>query len=99
MAELHERFGRALGERVSYLFKDLTDEGLESNSQLLSFYKIWAASTGGCFGINEHTAFFNSTNTYALRQIDSVFFKKYGLHIVEFPHILEMTADEWEKGI
>ena len=99
MAELDEKFGRALVDRIDYLRKNLTDEEKYIYFCLESFIKIWAATTGGNFDINEHTGFFDSTNTYALRQIDSVFFKKYGLHIVTHAHQLKMTVDEWEKGL
>ena len=100
MAELDEKFGRALQDRVDYLVKDQTDEENRIYFRLQSFIKIWAASTGGCFDINEqHTGFFESTNTYALRQIDAVFFKKYGLHILEHPQQLQMTDDEWKNGL
>ncbi len=99
MTELCEKFGRSLGERVNFLQKNLTEEERKIYHRLPSFINIWTATTGGSIDINEHTEFFSKTNLYALRQIDSVFFKKYGLHIAEIPEQLDMTPDEWQNGI
>lgn len=99
MTELYEQFGRGLADRVAYLVKNLTNEEKYVYFRLESFVNIWAASTGGSSDINEHTSFFDSTNMYALRQIDAVFFKKYGVHILEHAPQLDMTDDEWKNGI
>ncbi|MBX9296643.1 hypothetical protein K5M33_22895 [Chromobacterium vaccinii] len=97
--KLLEEYGRSTTDRIDYLIKALSDEEKNNYSRLESFIKIWVASTGGSFDINEHADFFLRTNTYALRQIDAVFFKKFGLHIERHRHQLEMSEDEWEHGI
>lgn len=94
-----EEYGRSTSERVKYLITNLTDEEKNNYFRLGSFIKIWEASTGGLFDINEHTDFFKKTNIYALRQIDAVFFKKTGQHIEKNKHQLEMSDDEWLNGI
>lgn len=94
-----EEYGRSTGDRVNYLIGALSEEEKRNYFRLESFIKIWASSTGGSFEINEHTEFFNKTSMYALRQIDAVFFKKFGLHIERNPHQLEMDEDEWADGI
>lgn len=98
MNELLE-YGRTTSDRINFLIKALSEEEKKNYFRLESFIKVWAASTGGCADINEHSNFFLRTNTYALRQIDAVFFKKFGLHIENKPHQLEMNEDEWENGI
>ena len=94
-----EEYGQSTGDRVNYLIGALSEEEKRNYFRLESFVKIWAASTGGSFDINEHTEFFHKTNMYAHRQIDAVFFKKLGLHIERNPHQLEMDEDEWANGI
>ncbi|MES2670483.1 MAG: hypothetical protein V4673_08730 [Pseudomonadota bacterium] len=94
-----EEYGRTTRDRVNYLTGALSKEEKHNYFRLESFITLWAASTGGSFDMNEHTEFLNRTNMYALRQIDAVFFKKFGLHIERNPHQLEMDEDEWEKGI
>lgn len=94
-----ENYGRSTIDRVNYLIKALSDEEKHEYFRLESFIKIWSDSSGGCFDINEHTEFFSKANMYALRQIDAVFFKKFGVHIERFAHQLEMSPDEWENGI
>lgn len=94
-----EEYGRSTPERIAYLKQALTDEERYNYFRLESFVKIWEASTGGSFDITEHTDFFLRTNFYALRQIDAVFFKKFGLHIERNRHQLQMDEDEWEHGI
>lgn len=94
-----EEFGRSTVDRVNYLIEVLTEEEKNNYYRLEYFIKIWAASTGRSFDINEHTEFFSKTNMYALRQIDAVFFKKFGLHIERNFHQLEMSEDEWANGI
>lgn len=94
-----EEYGRSTGDRVAYLSKALTDEERYNYFRLESFVKIWAASIGGSADITEYTDFFLRTNVYALRQIDAVFFKKFGLHIERHPHQLQMDEEEWKHGI
>jgi hypothetical protein len=74
-------YGTTLQARVAYLQQHLTDEEQKKYFRLNSFINIWFACTGGSFDINEHTDFFSKTSTYALRQIDAVFFAKFGQHI------------------
>ena len=81
------------------MLKKLTDEERKNSFRLESFVNIWAASLGGTLDINEHSSFFQKTNMYALRQIDTVFFKHFGVHIEKNPHKLEMTDEEWENGL
>jgi len=94
-----EEYGISTPDRIDYLIKALSEEEKYNYFRLESFIKIWAASTGGASDISEHTDFFLRANTYALRQIDAVFFKKFGLHIERHRHQLEMNEDEWERGI
>ncbi|EDX6250406.1 hypothetical protein CSN65_001856 [Salmonella enterica subsp. diarizonae] len=98
MKELTE-YGRTTIDRVNFLINALSEKEKKNYFKLESFIKIWAASTGGSADINEHTDFFIRTNTYALRQIDAVFFKKFGLHIEKNSHQLQMNEDEWANGI
>ncbi|HHQ6546970.1 TPA: hypothetical protein ACSTJE_001936 [Serratia fonticola] len=98
MKELTE-YGRSTSQRVHYLINELSEEEKKKYFRLDSFIKIWFASTGGSADMNEHTEFFHRANMYALRQIDAVFFKKYGLHIEQNPHQLQMDEDEWVNGI
>lgn len=90
--------GRSTSERINYLIANLTEDEWYNYFRLRSFIRIWEGSTGGLFDINEHTKFFRGANTYALRQIDAVFFRKFGRHIEE-RHQLEMSDDEWVNGI
>jgi len=99
MSELYEKFGTTPEKRVEFLLNDLTEEEFKKYFRLKSFVNIWMASHGGNFDINEHTNFFKKTYMYSLRQIDSVFFKKYGIHIVEGMAMIEATEDEWKNGI
>lgn len=92
-------YGRKTADRIHYLIENLTEEEKKNYFRLNSFINIWRSSTGGNLDVNEHTEFFNRTNMYALRQIDAVFFKKFGLHIEQTPHELEMNEAEWENGI
>lgn len=46
-----------------------------------------------------HSQFFSETQMYALRQIDAVFFTKFGQHIEQHAFQLEMTDNEWQNGI
>ena len=94
-----EDYGRSTGDRINYLIGTLSEEEKYNYFRLESFIKIWAASIGGDFDIDEHTEFFQKTNMYVLRQIDAVFFKKFGLHIENHAHQLEMNDDEWKGGI
>ncbi|EHE5689963.1 hypothetical protein JMR96_004209 [Salmonella enterica] len=98
MKELTE-YGRTTIDRVNFLINALSEKEKKNYFRLESFIKIWAASTGGSADINENTDFFIRTNTYALRQIDAVFFKKFGLHIEKNSHQLQMNEDEWANGI
>ncbi|MEG3126775.1 hypothetical protein SC171_17190 [Pantoea cypripedii] len=98
MKELVE-YGRTISARVEYLIKELSAEEKINYFRLESFIKLWVASTGGSMDLNEHTDFFNKTNMYALRQIDSVFFRKFGLHIEKNQDQLQMNDDEWVNGI
>lgn len=98
MKELTE-YGRTTIDRINFLINALSEKEKKNYFRLESFIKIWAASTGGSTDINEHTDFFIRTNTYALRQIDAVFFKKFGLHIEKNSHQLQMNEDEWANGI
>ena len=92
-------YGTTLQARVAYLQQHLTDEEQKKYYRLNSFINIWFACTGGSFDINEHTDFFSKTSTYALRQIDAVFFTKFGQHIEQHAFQLEMTDNEWQNGI
>ena len=92
-------YGTTLQARVAYLQQHLTDEEQKKYFRLNSFINIWFACTGGSFDINEHTDFFSKTSTYALRQIDAVFFTKFGQHIEQHAFQLEMTDNEWQNGI
>ena len=89
----------ALPARIEHLQRHLTDEEQKKYYRLNSFINIWFACTGGSFDINEHTDFFSKTSTYALRQIDAVFFTKFGQHIEQHAFQLEMTDNEWQNGI
>lgn len=97
--DLIEKYGRSTLDRVNYLIKSLSEEEKANYFRLESFIKIWASCHGGSFDINEHSGFFMQTSTYALRQIDAVFFKKFGVHIERHQHQLSMSDDEWENGI
>ena len=94
-----ESYGRSTSDRVEHLKQSLSEEERYSYFKLQSFITIWTASIGGSVDINEHTVFFSKTNMYALRQIDACFFKKFGVHIENNAHQLEMSDDEWKHGI
>jgi hypothetical protein len=94
-----ESYGRSTFDRINRLFDELSEEEKTIYFRLESFVKIWGASVGGKFDQNEHTEFFKKTNMYALRQIDSVFFRKYGLHVESHAHQLEMNEIEWDNGL
>lgn len=98
MKDLTE-YGRTTIDRVHHLIRELSEEEKKNYFRLDSFIKIWVASTGGSADLNEHTEFFHQTRIYALRQIDAVFFKKFGLHIESNQHQLQMNEDEWDNGI
>lgn len=94
-----EEYGRSTPDRIRCLMESLTDEERRNYYRLVAFVNIWQSSTGGSADINEHTEFFTNANRYALRQIDAVFFKKFGLHIERHAHQLSMSEDEWALGI
>lgn len=93
------KYGRSTEDRIAYLVQNLSDEEKYKYFRLPSFIGIWQRSTGGALDLNEHTEFFCKTNMYALRQIDAVFFKKFGVHIEKIPQALEMNEDEWKNSI
>ena len=97
--ELIEKYGRSTVDRVQYLMGALSDKEKYEYFRLQSFVNIWMACVGGCADINEHTAFFEKTSAYALREIDAVFFKKFGLHIEQHAHQLDVSEEEWKSGI
>jgi len=92
-------YGNSTKDRIDFLVKELTNKEKNNYFRLESFITIWAASTGGMMDINEHNSFFQKTNIYALRQIDAIFFKHFGVHIEKNPHKLEMTDEEWKNGL
>ncbi|EPQ5229156.1 hypothetical protein LN149_002259 [Providencia stuartii] len=80
--KLSDKFGGLqLADRVNYLGNDIESNGKDEWAKyprLLNFIRLWQLSTGGSFDINEHTDFFSGVNEYSLKQINTVFFERYG---------------------
>ena len=95
------QYGSSISTRIQYLCDNLTDEEQKKFYRLNSFIKIFHVCSGGSFdfGQDTHSQFFSETQMYALRQIDAVFFTKFGQHIEQHAFQLEMTDNEWQNGI
>ncbi len=78
---MSQELGRSIGDRIKYLTQGLTDEDRANHPKIEKFIKIWSLSTGGSFDIDEHTDFFQSTNDYALTQINKLFTAKFNCNI------------------
>ncbi len=78
---MSQELGRSIGDRVKYLAQGLTDEDRVNHPKIENFIKIWSLSTGGSFDINEHSDFFQSTNDYALAQMNKLFTAKFNCNI------------------
>ena len=82
-AAIDYKYGRDLQSRVNFLGNNINEsKEWDKYPKLMAFINLFTNSTAGSFDMGtEHDQFFQKTNEYSLKQINNVFFEKYGLHI------------------
>ncbi|HHP0493960.1 TPA: hypothetical protein ACRZ2U_004744 [Vibrio harveyi] len=87
------KYGRGELDRIRTLFQELDDD---EKREIKPFIDLYNQTIGSSFNFGTASSVeAQQKNDLAFRVIDKMFAKKFGMHICEIRHRLEMSEEEW----
>lgn len=95
--DFYKKYGRSLLERILFLLRSLDGEDREKAMRWADIYAKTISKSLELYSDPVNSSKVNEAskrNYEALRELEEIFYKKFGVHLVETKYMLNLTDDD-----